>query len=514
MKHILRTATALVCSLALLAGCGEGDINKQAESSGSPASEKVNSVVKENESETSAKEPKDFMTVDESKEYQTMTGFGASGCWWAQYVGGWDKPYGDDTIPVREQIIKWLYSKDEGIGLNIYRYNVGGGSADSMLGDIGDIHRRAHSFIGTDGKYDWDKDEKAVWMMKKAVEYGADHVIFFCNSPLDDLTTNGYCHVTEGEKDNLPEENYDDFAKYVCDVAEHFINEGVPVKEISPINEPQWDWFNGQEGCHYEPEAVVKVLKAFVKEVTSRPALKDVRITTPESGEWKGRTREYVNAVLSDKELNEYFNQIDNHSYWSSAADKQAFKNWFDKKFPGKSLVTSEWCEMVNGRDWTMDSAYNMSDVIWEDLTILDVISWQNWVACADGDYRDGLIYLNVDKKAAKPNRRLWEFGNYTKYIRPGFVRVDCSSDSKELTALHPVAFNGNDENGERLVIVLTNRGDETSIRLDTGNTYKTYHSAVTSQDVDLAESDKADVPSDNTYKIPAESIVTLILEK
>jgi hypothetical protein len=49
-------------------------------------------------------------------------------------VGGWDQPYGDDTVPVREQIAKWLYSRDEGIGLTIYRYNVGAGSADSGKG--------------------------------------------------------------------------------------------------------------------------------------------------------------------------------------------------------------------------------------------------------------------------------------------------------------------------------------------------------------------------------------------
>ena len=303
--------------------------------------------------------------------------------------------------------------------------------------------------------------------------------------------------------------------KYVCDVAEHFIGEGVPVKEISPINEPQWDWFGGQEGCHYEPKALVKVLKAFVKEVQSRPALKDVKITAPESGEWKGRTREYVNAILSDEELGAYFNQIDCHSYWTGAGEKEAFKKWMDNKFPGKTLVESEWCEMVNGRDWTMDSAYNMADVIWEDLTILDVTSWQNWVACADGDYRDGLIYLNVGKKAARPNRRLWEFGNFSKYVRPGFVRVDCNSSVDAINDLHPLAFTGKDDKDrDELVIVLTNRGEETKFDIKPEGEYRSYRLAETSQDVDLVESDVNPVDGDITVTIPKESITTLILEK
>ena len=54
---------------------------------------------------------------------------------------------------------------------------------------------------------------------------------------------------------NLPEENNEAYADYFLTITEYFIEKGVPVKYISPINEPNWSWgnggYHGQEGCFY-----------------------------------------------------------------------------------------------------------------------------------------------------------------------------------------------------------------------------------------------------------------------
>ena len=58
-------------------------------------------------------------------------GIGASGAWWAQVVGGWDHK---DTVSgkmVNERIAELLYNPETGIGMSIYRYNLGGGSKNS-----------------------------------------------------------------------------------------------------------------------------------------------------------------------------------------------------------------------------------------------------------------------------------------------------------------------------------------------------------------------------------------------
>ena len=267
-----------------------------------------------------------LLSVKLGAEHQTIEGFGTSSCWWSQYVGGWDKPYKAGDLPVREQIAKWLYSREDGIGLTIYRYNLGAGSAQSGKGNFWYVERRAQSFMGVDGEYNWNRDKNAVWFMNYCVELGATDVVFFCNSPIEQLTVNGMAHMSKDSSINLAPENYDDFAKYVLDVAEHFIAEGIPVTMVSPINEPQWDWLEGQEGCHYEPDEVVGVLKAFVTELRARGLEDKIEITSPESGEWGGKTRNYVNAILSDDLLGSYFKKIDCHSYWTNKETKVKFK--------------------------------------------------------------------------------------------------------------------------------------------------------------------------------------------
>ena len=412
-----------------------------------------------------------LLTVDETAVHQTIESFGTSGAWWSQYMGLWDVPYNGNMLfkmSVREQIATWLYDRRFGIGLTNYRYNLGAGSADSGLGDYSDVNRRAQSFETAPGVYDWSKDEGAVWFLNKVTELGAEEIVLFFNSPLERLTKNGMAHLTPGgEKSNIDPANYAEWAKYACDVAEHFIEEGIPVKFISPINEPQWDWAGGQEGCHYEPTEIAAVYVAFLEEMQTRPLLEGVELSGPESGEWGGQTTKYVSALLNNLKLKEHLQAVDCHSYWTDTSAKISFRNWMDVRYPDVKLRMSEWCEMVNGSDFSMDSAIVLAQTLAEDLTVLDVVSWSTWVGVAPGGYHDGLMYaaeMGTGDISLVPLKRLWAYGNYTRYIRPGFTRVDIAGGDK----LSAVAFTGEEEGKKKLVVVAINdQYEEVNIKLE-----------------------------------------------
>lgn len=455
-----RWGVAVVCLLVLFTGCGRGANSQRTDA---PAADNMS---QEGTAESETNNENNDITggaievkINLSEKHQIIESFGTSGCWWSQYVGGWDNEYKDTGRSVRDEIAMLLFDREYGIGLSSYRYNLGAGSADSGKGKYNDPHRRAQSFETAPFTYNWNKDANAVWFMRKAVELGVEEIIMFSNSPLERLTMNGTAQVTKGSKENILPENYEDFARYVMDVAEHFVEEGIPVKYISPINEPQWEWTEGQEGCHYEPAKIPKLYRAFLTELNSRPALEGVALSGPESGEWKGDATLYTSALLNDSVLGSYFDTIDNHSYWSDTASKVAFKRWIDANYPEVKLRMSEWCEMVNGSDVTMDSAFELARVLQEDITVLDVVSWQNWVGVAPGGYRDGLIYVNEGKKTLNPLKRLWGYGNYSKFIRPGYQRVEVADST--LKEFKPVAFTGtNDEGKKELVLVVINESD------------------------------------------------------
>ncbi|MBR4360270.1 MAG: xylanase [Clostridia bacterium] len=396
--------------------------------------------------------------IDEKVTYQTVESFGASGCWWSQYMGLWDMPYDDTGRAARDQLATLLYDRNFGIGLTNYRYNLGAGSADSGKGEYGDPHRRAQSFETAPGVYDWNKDAGAVWFLNKVTELGAQEVVLFFNSPLERLTENGTAQMIQGgSRTNIDPAQYAAWAVYACDVAEHFIQSGVPVRFISPINEPQWDWYAGnQEGCHYEPQQIAGVYKAFLEEMERRPALAAVELSGPESGEWGGKTTQYVSAILNTAALNAHFSAIDCHSYWSDTQSKVSFMNWMRVHAPDKKIRMSEWCEMVNGTDVGMDSALVLAHTLAEDLTVLNAVSWSVWVGVSPGGYHDGLIHAAENGAGGislVPLKRLWAYGNYTRFIRPGFTRVEVTGGED----CQAVAFTGQEYGKQKLVAVLIN---------------------------------------------------------
>ena len=500
---------AILGICAMLVGCGSP--------AGETALEVPENIPDTAEQEQVAQQEYEMITIDENTKYQTIESFGTSGCWWSQYVGGFDKDPDEDGVSTRDAIATLLFDREKGIGLSCYRFNLGAGSVEAKNGDFSDIHRRAQNFLDENGNYDFSKDENAVWFLKKATEMGVGEVVLFCNSPLVTLTENGMAHMTEGgSRTNLDPSNYPAFAKYCLDVAEHFVEEGVPVKFISPINEPQWDWYGGQEGCHYAPEEIPGVYLAFLDELEKRPALKDVKLSGPESGEWKGQAKNYTSALLNDERLAAHFDTIDNHSYWSSTMDKMTFRTWMDVNYPDVKLRTSEWCEMVNGSDVTMDSAYHIAQEIANDLRILNVVSWQNWVGVAPGGYRDGLIYIDEKTQKFTALKRLYSFGNYSRYVRPGYTRVDLKTSSKSQEDMLPVAFVGtNDQGKEELVMVFINESmnDETFV-LDGIQGYNNIAAFVTSDDLDLECVLNEGYEASKPVTIAKRTVTTLVLTR
>ena len=453
------------------------------------------------------------LTIDESITHQTLESFGTSGAWWSQYVGTWDDKFGKTMVTNRQRIATLLYDQRYGIGLTNYRYNLGAGSADSGLGNYWDPNRRAQSFEVAPGEYDWSKDEGAQWFVKEVTRLGCEEVVLFFNSPLERLTISGTAQVTKGMNKNIEPENYAAWAVYACDVAEYFLSQGVPVKFISPINEPQWAWDDGQEGCHYEPNQIAGVYIAFLEEMQKRPALAGVELSGPESGEWGGQTIQYVSAILGNAKLSEHFTAVDCHSYWSNTQSKVSFKNWMKVPYPDVKIRMSEWCEMVNGTDLTMDSAIHLAQCVQEDLTVLDAVSWSTWVGVSPGGYRDGLIHATEaggGEKSIVPLKRLWAYGNYTRFIRPGFVRVDANGAK----SAQPVAFKGERDGKQQLVIVLINEQFSSQFIELAGDfsAYSKMEIHETSTARDLARTYSGAVKTDVT--IPMQSVITIVLSE
>jgi len=506
----------------------------------------------------------DVTTVDLTKKHQTINGFGASGAWWAQKVGGWENA---------DDFIKLLYSKDEGIGLNIYRYNLGAGTDTDNAVDRG---KSAETFIesieGTQGEdsvwsdytinYDWTNDKNAQNSLAIANKYADDlRVVLFANSPPKQITVNGkgYCSYHEDgywendvfyKKDsynsNLASGNYNIYAKYLTDCADHFVDEGYNVVDVSPINEPQYSWscdVNGnmsQEGCFYTPSEV----KSLASKLATAGAGKPYKFSVFESCGVSGTLwnpdlmfedcfRTYFEPMTTNNTIKRYYDTITVHSYWNNKEDKAEFKAYMNGKYPQFNIACTEYCQMTNdgntgvwdyqqtlsGFDFNgmgIQHGVQLARTVLEDLTVLDATEWNWWTAVSGGYYPDGLVYYDAPAvgdsvwdgtaKDVFTSKRLWCLGNFSRFIREGAVRVETGDTCSDLLSCAFVNKDGS------LVVVYVNTTDKDANTCINADGYSTANCYLTSECCDLEHTVTTKYDKNQLFNVPSQSVVSVIL--
>lgn len=179
----------------------------------------------------------ELVVLDPANTKQQFEGWGTSLCWFGNVVGG----YSDEN---RIAIADLLFDLEKGLGLNMVRYNIGGGEAPghNHLG----IGRNIEGFKPTkDGSYDWEADPRQRWMLEAAIAR-IDHDEYigeaFSNSPPWWMTVSGCASGNSGTANNLQDDMVDDFTTYLSDVVKHFRDEwGITFRTVEPFNEPNAD---------------------------------------------------------------------------------------------------------------------------------------------------------------------------------------------------------------------------------------------------------------------------------
>jgi O-glycosyl hydrolase len=434
--------------------------------------------------------------IDPAQTYQTVEGFGVSGAWWAQEVGGWQSDN-------RERVIKLLFDPDKGIGLTGYRYNIGAGAG----AEIQDPWRRTESFEITREIYDWSRDSNAIRILELAYQAGATQLVAFANSPPARLTRSGMVSGAIDGQSNLGLNQEEAYAVYLADIIRHLREDrGLPIQWLSPVNEPQWKWnsSNNQEGCHYSPEEVVALLEALDKKIKEYNL--EVNLLAPESGNWRS-SRDFLNALANNPDLLSSLSVFSVHSYDSLSEDKKILANLIRTDFPHLRLWMTEWVEMRTGRDYGMTSAVTLAETIHQDLSLGGVTSWQYWIAVSKYDYHDGLLYINPGFQAVIETKRLWALGNYSKFIRPGYQRIDSQTDSPNLLVS---AYQSPDQ-GQIAVVVINKSVSPVlaNLQIQNRNWFK-LDAYSTSEQNNLAQIYQGATPGNFTF--PAFSITTLLV--
>lgn len=362
----------------------------------------------------------DLVTVDATAHRQTFEGWGTSLCWWANHVGGWSEAN-------RNAVVDAVVDPVNGLGYNIFRYNIGGG--ENPTHDHMQQYRDMPGFLSEDGTWNFDADANQRAILLSIAERGTS-VIFeaFSNSPPYFMTESGCASGSNDGSNNLRDDSYDAFSDYLTEVVQHYRDQyGIVFRTLEPLNEPYASWWtaNGtQEGCHFDPSSQERLIQAVAQQLATK-GLTDTVVSAADENSMDDALRN-LNGFSSD--TLDVIGQINVHSYaGSQRSDLRALATSL-----GKRLWQSESGPLGESLNDDTDSALFMAGRIIQDLRELEPQAWIDWQS-GDPSRSWASFALDDNAQSYSPIKRFYMHAGFSRYIRPGAVFVDV--DNSDMVA-------------------------------------------------------------------------------
>lgn len=396
-------------------------------------------------------------------------GWGTSLCWWANRVGY------NETLTQKSADL--FFDAQKGLGLNIMRYNVGGGDDPThhhITRTDSDVPGWMYIDANGERKYDYTADARQLNVVKAAMKAaGQDaYLEIFSNSPPYFMTNSG-CSTGnfKAEENNIKDDEYDDFAEYMAHVANYMTREmKLKVKSVSPMNEPNTNYWPAmnykQEGCHIDAGEAQSKLLVLTKEALGRYGLNDIVLTTSDETN-PGKQIEEIKTLTPDARA--AINRISVHTYGVNSIREMGQL--------AKDEKINLWMSEVDGNGTAGQNAGEMAAGLWlaekiiNDIEALEPSAWVLWQVIdthiskegykgrrdggplrTQGGYW-GTACANHDTGEILLTQKYYAFGQFSRYIRPGSQLILCPTDRRSgIKALAAI-----DSKHKQLTIVLTN---------------------------------------------------------
>ncbi|GGY15311.1 hypothetical protein GCM10010358_79050 [Streptomyces minutiscleroticus] len=480
---------------------------------------------------------------DPSYQQERFEGWGTSLVWFANATGD----YPDE---IRERLADLLFG-DDGLALNIARYNIGGGNAP----DVKDYLRAGGAVEGwwkapegttredtgwwsPGDAADWNEDADATqrWWVER-IKDDVDRWETFSNSPPWFMTQSGYVSGGfDAGADQLKEESVDDFAAYLAGATKRLEKaHGIQVDTVDPFNEPNTTYWSTrlgadgepvggrQEGAHIGPGLQQKVIRALA------PALRKARTGAEISAMDETDPSIFAqNWTTYPQDVRDLVGRMNVHTYGTGrrttvrdlakAADKPL---WM-------SEVEGDWGDGQDFED--MRPGLGLAQRIVDDLRELEPRAWVFWQPVEDYDNMRpggesakggnwGSIQLPFSCTAAdtletcpvRTNTKFDTARNFTHYIKPG-DRLIGTDDTSSAAAVA--------KRGDAATVVHVNGTTEArTVALDLSKFGRVARGAtvtpvVTSADGKL-ERERAVKVTDRraTVTVPAQSVTSFLVK-
>ena len=355
---------------------------------------------------------------------QEIDGFGVSQADWSHAIY-------DMQGPVRDEIMDLLFDPDKGIGASIFR--------GSVFADFNPVP----------GEYDFNTRPDQVWVMQQAQARGVDKIIATNWSPPAWMKTNQ--STTHGGY--LKPECYGDYAGLLSGfIREYRQRFGIDLYAISMCNEPNSMKFLSWDSCEWNATNIQVFLRDYLKQEMIDQGVADTKVIAAEPSWW---SEDLMKDALNDPESCGRIDIVAAHNYPVPIINRELptkpFKTAADK---GKKVWMTE-VSQENSYDAGMTSGLKFAKQIHHFMTDANVNAWLYWTGAIPGNNDEGLINVYKDTNTYQLTKRYYAFGNYSKYIRPGYVRIG-ATDSP-MRGVYVSAYKSPDT-GEFTIVAVNDR--------------------------------------------------------
>ncbi|WP_342769398.1 glycoside hydrolase family 30 protein, partial [Sphaerisporangium album] len=392
------------------------------------------------------------IVVDTRTRHQPIDGFGFS-----QAFQRADVIHGARGLSPakRREVLDLLLSRTKGAGLSILRLGIGS-SSDDVYDHMRSIAPQDPGGPDATPVYEWDGDDGGqVWLAREAKAYGVRR--FYA----DAWSAPGYM------KDNGTDANggtlcglsgtscasgdwRQAYARYLVKYADFYAREGIKITDLGFTNEP--DLTVSYASMRFTPEQAAEFVK-ILGPVAARAGLK---VACCDGAGWTVQEA-YTKAIEADPAA----------ARWVATHTGHPYVDPIDHPLPTRRPTwMSEWSP--NGTTWNENwddgSGYDgfaVASNIHESLATAGVSGYVYWFGASLGATR-GLIQLDGD--AYHVSKRLWALAAYSRFIRPGAVRVGTRTTGDGLDGLKVTAFRNAD--GGQVVEILNTGTTAVTTRL------------------------------------------------
>jgi len=445
---------------------------------------------------------KAHISVDADIQFQTIDGFGVSESF--QRAGQIFGKFGLSTAN-RYKIVDLLFSNEVGAGLTLLRNGIG--SSNSSDRDfMNSILPFNPGSPDVNPAYRWDyNDSSQVWLAQQASFHGVKIIADAWSAPAfmktnqDDAHGGYLCGVsgtacTSGDWRKA-------YAKYIAQYIRYYEASHIKISHVGFLNEPEKTepyasmLSNGTQAADF-----IKVL-----EPTLRAAGLNTKIICCDGAGWNYQAS--MLKGIQDAGAEDLLDVVTSHGYSDPPVKP------FDTPLP---VWQSEWADLKT--NWTKawyESGAPGEGMVWA-TAIQDAFVKSNvsaffyWQGAETTPYNSALIRLASDTYMV--SKRLWAFAQFSRFVKPGAVRIAAEVDDKSVA----VSAFMNAKGGVAIqVINNTTKEYEVEIKMEKSSLLKGMGAYVTNNDDDLTGMDQLTAmgESRNAFKgtVPARSMVSFV---